>query len=130
MSDEICACCGNRKGCDCYSPQGALQRQLSEAQARIAALQEQAAFGLQCFQDRCENALVEQSVVTRQLAERDQRIAELEGVVTAYRAWRNSMPAIIGDSYYQERMKEQYTRKRELDTAMDALAPKEASDAE
>lgn len=32
---------------------------------RIASLEESAAFGLQCYQDRCENAYVETSVVKR-----------------------------------------------------------------
>jgi hypothetical protein len=33
MSENLCPCCGNRKGCDCYSAQSPQFRQLAEAQA-------------------------------------------------------------------------------------------------
>jgi hypothetical protein len=37
--DQLCACCGNRKGCDCYSTQSPQFRQLAEAQARITEVE-------------------------------------------------------------------------------------------
>lgn len=42
-----------------------LETQLAAEQKKVADLEKPAAFGWQCYQDRCENAYVEQSVVKR-----------------------------------------------------------------
>ena len=42
-----------------------LEAQLAEEKKKVADLEKPAAFGWQCYQDRCENAYVEQSVVKR-----------------------------------------------------------------
>ena len=42
-----------------------LEAQLAAEQKKVADLEKPAAFGWQCYQDRCENAYVEQSVVKR-----------------------------------------------------------------
>ena len=42
-----------------------LEAQLAEEKQKVADLENPAAFGWQCYQDRCENAYVERSVVKR-----------------------------------------------------------------
>lgn len=42
-----------------------LETQLAAEQRKVTDLEKPAAFGWQCYQDRCENAYVEQSVVKR-----------------------------------------------------------------
>ena len=42
-----------------------LEAQLAVEKKKVAALEKPAAFGWQCYQDRCENAHVEQSVVRK-----------------------------------------------------------------
>ena len=43
----------------------ALEAQLAVEKKKVADLEKPAAFGWQCYQDRCENAYIEQSVVRK-----------------------------------------------------------------
>jgi predicted nuclease with TOPRIM domain len=62
-----------------YESQLASMRELlAEYQQREAELLPRAKFGDDCYQDRCENAYVEFSVVKRLEEERDQLAAEVE----------------------------------------------------
>ena len=40
MSEKLCPCCGNRVGCDCYSPQSPQFRRIAELKAALKAIAE------------------------------------------------------------------------------------------
>ena len=67
MSDFICTRCGGST-VQLLTLMGAhrnLQYCVAELKRQVAELTPRATFGDQCYQDRCENAFVEQSVVKR-----------------------------------------------------------------
>lgn len=71
----------------------AVEARVAELERIVKELEPRAAFGDQCWQDQCEGALIEQTVVDRVRRERDQRIAELERWEIGF---RNIVTILIG----------------------------------
>lgn len=59
-----------------------MQSEIDQLKKQVADMEPIAAFGHQCYQDQCENAYIEQSVVKRSLEEREKVIIRLRAAIS------------------------------------------------